>query len=291
MKQQVWKRVGVACLVLGFSGAAVAAQEVDAIVKKLQSTHEITMGFRETIEPTSFLNAQQKPDGYAVDMCKQIIADAQKELKLPTLTIKYVPINIQNRQALVANGTVDIACGGAVNTFARSKQVDFSPVSYVAANQLLVLKKTGIARLEDLNGKVVAIPTGGNTEPEFNELAKKMKLNARVLHVDTHAAALIAIESGRADAYFCDNSAFFSMVKQSKNPSALAIVGPEYGYAPQGFMIPKNNPTFRWIVDHAMAKMFESGEADKLFNKWFGPYGAKVGPRLRAAWETFSYPE
>ena len=32
--------------------------------------------------------------------------------------------------------------------------------------------------------------------------------------------------------------------------------------------------------------MFKSGEAEKIFDKWFGPYGAKVSPKLRAAWET-----
>ena len=41
-------------------------------------------------------------------------------------------------------------------------------------------------------------------------------------------------------------------------------------------MVPKNNPTFLWIVNHAMGKMFKSGEAEKIFDKWFGPFGAKV---------------
>jgi glutamate/aspartate transport system substrate-binding protein len=291
MKKRTWQAIGALCVVFGFSAAATAAPEVDAIVKKLKATHTITMGYRETIKPTSFLNDQHQPDGYAVDMCKQIIADAQKELKLPEIKIKYVPINIQNRQALVANGTVDIACGGAVHTFARARQVDFSPVSYVSSNQLLVLKNSGIKGFQDLNGKVVAVPTAGNTEPILDEIIKKNKLNVKVLHVDTHAAALIDIESHRADAYFCDNSAFLGMIKESRDPSSLAVVGPEYGYAPQAFMVPKNNPTFMWIVNHSMANMYESGKAERLFNKWFGPYGMKIGPRLKAAWDTYSYPE
>ncbi|HEX7386671.1 MAG TPA: amino acid ABC transporter substrate-binding protein [Castellaniella sp.] len=291
MKKRTWQAIGALCVASWFSAAASAAPQIDAIVQKLKDTHTITMGYRETIEPTSFLNSQHQPDGYAVDMCKQIIADAQKELKLPEIKIKYVPINIQNRQALVANGTVDIACGGAVHTFARARQVDFSPVSYVSANQLLVLKDSGIKSIDDLNGKVVAVPTAGNTEPILNQLIAEKKLNIKVLHVDTHAAALIDIVSHRADAYFCDNSAFLHLIKSAQDPKALAVVGPEYGYAPQAFMVPKNNPTFMWIVNHSMAQMFESGQAEKIFNKWFGPYNLKISPRLRAAWETYSYPE
>jgi glutamate/aspartate transport system substrate-binding protein len=202
-----------------------------------------------------------------------------------------VPVNIQTRQALVANGTVDIECGGTVNTFARNKQVDFSPVTYVAASQLLVLKSSGISKYEDLDGKVVVVATGGSSEPELKHIMQDKKLKIRVQNVDDHAAALIAVESRRADAYFSDNAAFFSLIKQSKNPDSLTIVGDEYGYSPQGFMVPKNNPTFLWIVNHAMAQMFKSGEAEKIFDKWFGPFGVKVGPKLRAAWETVSYSE
>ena len=279
-----------AVLSMGIAAPA-AAQTVDAIVAKLRATGTLSMGYRETLLPTSYLDENKKPTGYAVEMCHRIIDEVKKELKLPEIKVNYVPVTIQTRQALVANGTIDIECGGTVNTFGRNKQVDFSPVSYVAASQLLVLKKSGIADFKDLNGKIVAVATGGSSEPELKHIIEENKLNVRVLTVNDHAAGLIAVESRRADAYFNDNAAFFSLIKQSKAPDNLAVVGPEYGYSPQGFMVPKNNPTFLWIVNHSMGQMFKSGEAEKIYTKWFGPFGASVGPKLRAAWETFSYPE
>jgi glutamate/aspartate transport system substrate-binding protein len=290
MRRSVVTIFGAICVALGVSAPALA-QEVDSVVKKMRASNTITMGYRETILPTSYLDDNKQPAGYAVEMCLRIIEEAKKELKLPDLKVNYVPVNIQTRQALVANGTVDIECGGTVNTFARNKQVDFSPVTYVAASQLLVLKSSRISKYEDLDGKVVVVATGGSSEPELKHIMQDKKLNIRVQNVDDHAAALIAVESRRADAYFSDNAAFFSLIKQSKNPDNLTIVGEEYGYSPQGFMVPKNNPAFLWIVNHAMGQMFKSGEAEKIFDKWFGPFGIKVGPRLRAAWETVSYAE
>jgi len=279
-----------ALLALG-TAASAQAQEVDAIVKKLRDTKTITMGIRETLYPYGYLDNDKKPAGYAVEFCQRIIEDIKAELKLPEIQIKYVPVNIQNRQALVANGTVDLECGGTVNTFGRNKQVDFSSVSYVSTSQLLVLKASGITKYEDLNGKVVAVATGGSSEPDLKKLIADKKLNIRIQNVDDHAAALISVETRRADAYFSDNGAFYSLIRQSKNPDALTIVGEEYGYAPQGFMVPKLNPTILWIVNHAMAKMFKSGEAEALFDKWFGPFGVHVAPKLRAAWATQSYAE
>jgi glutamate/aspartate transport system substrate-binding protein len=289
MQRNLIRLLAAALAVAGVTAAA--AQEIDSVVKKLQATNSITVGYRETLLPTSYLDDQKRPTGYAIEMCMRILDEVKAELKLAQIKVDYVPVNIQNRQALVANGTVQLECGGTVNTFARNKQVDFSPVSYVAASQLLVLKSSHIAKFEDLNGKIVAVATGGSSEPELKHIVETNKLNVRVINVDDHAAGLIAVESRRADAYFNDNAAFFSLIKQSKNGANLAVVGPEYGYSPQGFMVPKNNPTFLWIVHHAMGKMFKSGEAEKIYDKWFGPFGSKVSPKLRAAWETASYPE
>ncbi|MEZ2408927.1 glutamate/aspartate transport system substrate-binding protein [Bosea sp. OAE752] len=280
-----------ACLALNLASSAAGAQEVDGIVKKLKETQTITMGVREALFPFSYLDDNKNPTGYAVEFCKRIIEDIKTELNLPEIKIKYVPMTIQNRQALVANGTIDLECEGTVNTFGRNKQVDFSSVSHVSASQLLVLKSTGIKNYDDLNGKIVAVATGGTSEPDLKKLVAERKLNLRVINVDDHAAALIAVETRRADAYFSDNGAFYGLIKQSKKPDALEIVGDEYGYAPQGFMVPKLNPTILWIVNHTMGKMFKSGEAEALYMKWFGPLGAHVGPKLRAAWATQSYAE
>ncbi|MGO4403349.1 amino acid ABC transporter substrate-binding protein [Bosea sp. RAF48] len=280
-----------AFLALNLASSAAGAQEVDAIVKKLRDTQTITMGVREALFPFSYLDDNKNPTGYAVEFCKRIIDDIKTELNLPEIKIKYVPMTIQNRQALVANGTIDLECEGTVNTFGRNKQVDFSSVSHVSASQLLVLKSSGIRNYDDLNGKIVAVATGGTSEPDLKKLVAERKLNLRVINVDDHAAALIAVETRRADAYFSDNGAFYGLIKQSKKPDALEIVGDEYGYAPQGFMVPKLNPTILWIVNHTMGKMFKSGEAEALYMKWFGPLGAHVGPKLKAAWATQSYAE
>ncbi len=274
---------------LGILGAH--AQEVDSVVKKLQSTHTLTIGYRETSVPLSFLDKDNKPAGYAVELCQDIAEGAKKELELPEIKLAYVPVNIQNRQALIANGTVDIVCDGTVRTWTRSKQVAFTPVHWVSAEQLLVLKASGIKDIADLNGKVVAIATGGTSEPTMQRLIDHDHLAVRVMRVNDHPAGLLAVESRRADAYLSDNAAFYSLIQASHHPENLAIVGPELSYQPEALIIPRNNPSFAWIAGHTMSGMFKSGAADALVLKWFAPFGVGVSPRLRAAWDTYSFPE
>jgi len=288
--------IGTVTAMVALAGAVLTptpsqAQEADSVVNKLKSTHTLTIGYRETSIPLSYLGPDGKPTGYSVEFCQKIAEAAKDDLKLPELKIKYVPVNIQTRQALVANGTVDIVCGGAVNTWTRQKQVAFTPVSWVSAEQLLVLKNSGIKDIKDLNNKVVIIATGGTSEPTIQRLIKEDHLNVKIMHVNSHPAALLALESQRGDAYLSDNAAFYSMIKQSKHPENLAIVGPELSYQPEAFIIPRYNPTFAWIAGHTMSEMFKDGEAEKLVKKWFTPFGVGVSPKLRAAWQTYSFPE
>jgi glutamate/aspartate transport system substrate-binding protein len=268
-----------------------SAVEPDSVIAKVKATDTFTIGYRETSVPLSFLDKDNKPAGYSVEFCQKIAEATKDYLKLATLNIKYVPVNIQTRQALVANGTVDIVCGGAVNTWTRQKQVAFTPISWVSSEQLLVLKTSGIHDINDLNGKVVIIATGGTSEPTILRLIKEDHLKVKILHVNTHANALLALETQRGDAYLSDNAAFYSMMKEARNPQDLAIVGPELSYQPEAFIIPLNNPTFAWIAGHTMSDMFKDGEAAALVKKWFGPFGVGVGPKLQAAWNTYSFPE
>ena len=285
------RRAAVVAAVLLAMMPTGRAQEVDSVIKKLQASHTLTIGYRDTSVPLSYLDKDNKPTGYAVELCQDIGQAAKQDLNLPEIKFAYVPVNIQNRQALIANGTVDIVCDGTVRTWARSKQVAFTPIHWVSAEQLLVLKSSGIKDVADLKGKVVAIATGGTSEPTVKRLIEQDHLDIRVMRVNDHPAGLLAVESRRADAYLSDNAAFYSLIQASHHPENLAIVGPELSYQPEALIIPLNNPGFAWIAGHTMSDMFKSGAAEALVTKWFAPFGVGVSPKLRAAWETYSFPE
>ncbi len=284
-------RAGLALAMLAAWVGGARAQEVDSVVHRLQATHTLTIGYRDTSVPLSYLGPDNQPTGYAVEICQRIGEAAKRDLNLPEIKFAYVPVTIQTRQPLVANGTVDIVCDGTVRTWTRARQVAFTPIHWVSAEQLLVLKDSGIHAVADLKGRIVAIASGGTSEPTIERLIRDDHLDVRVLHVADHPAALVALESHRADAYLSDNAAFYSLIKSSRHPEALAIVGPELSYQPEAMIIPRLNPGFGWIAGHAMSDMFKSGEAAKLVAKWFGPFGVGVSPKLQAAWDTYGFPE
>ena len=70
-------------LVLGTAANAQESANVGALsgtLKKIKDTGTITLGYRESSLPFSYLNRRQQPIGYSVDLCREIVEDVSTEL-------------------------------------------------------------------------------------------------------------------------------------------------------------------------------------------------------------------
>jgi glutamate/aspartate transport system substrate-binding protein len=270
---------------------AAHAQDVDSIVKKLRETKTVTIGHRETSIPHSYIDNNQKVIGYSIDLCLKIVDALKQELNLPDLAVRYVPVNIQNRMALVANGTVDLECGSTVNTLGRQKQVDFTLVTFVAADRVMARKDAGIKEVEDLAGKVAIVPQASTSEKVLTELAGEKKLNIKINQIRDHADALISVETGRSDAYVTDDIILYGLVTKARQPGSLVVVGRALSYAPYGFMIPKSNPTTLMVANRTLARLFRSGELATIYKKWFDQVGFPLTDEMKQAIALQAFPE
>src|SRR3546814_524781 len=188
-----------------FSSSSARAQSTDGVISRIKEQGSLSIGYRESSIPFSFVDAQGKPAGYSTDICLQIAATVKKKLNLPDLKVKLVPVNLQNRIPLVANGTVDISCETAVNTIVRQSQVDFSEPFFISHTKLLVKRNSGISGLSDLNGKVIALPINSVPERLIRSLIEKEKLKIRVLLVKDNSEGFLALSTGRTDAFSTDD--------------------------------------------------------------------------------------
>ena len=119
-------------------GAAPArAEELSGTLRKIRETGGIALGFRDSSIPFSYLDDNQKPIGYAMDICYAIVEGVKKELKLDKLAVELVPVSSSTRIPLLANGTIDLECGSTTNNPERSKQVAFSYTHFLTATRFI----------------------------------------------------------------------------------------------------------------------------------------------------------
>src|ERR1041384_5245226 len=127
---------------LGFCAVAVAQE---GTLKKIKDSGSITIGHRDASIPFSYYDDQQRPVGYAVDLCLKIVDAVKSELKMPRIDVKYQLVTSANRIPLMANGTIDLECGSTTNNLARQEQVWFTRTHFVTANRWVTKKSAKIA--------------------------------------------------------------------------------------------------------------------------------------------------
>jgi glutamate/aspartate transport system substrate-binding protein len=258
--------LGVAAIAVA---AAVSAQDLTGTLKKIKDTGTITIGHRDASIPFSYYDDQQKPVGYAVDLCTRIVDAVKKELKMPNLTVNYQLVTSANRIPLMANGTIDLECGSTTNNLDRQKQVWFTITHFVTANRWVAKKSSNAKTLNDLKGKTIVSTAGTTNIKQITEINTAQNLGMNIISANGHPEAFQMVETGRAVAFVMDDILLYSLAAQSRNPADYEISADALSVEPYGIMLRKDDPAFKKVVDAAMVDTYKSGAINAIYDKWF----------------------
>ena len=273
-------RLAFATLALCAIAVPALSQELYGTLKKARDSKTFTIGYREASFPFAFYDDQKKPVGFAVELCTRIAEEVKAELEMPDLQVKYLPVNPQTRIPLLTNGTIDIECGSTTNNLARQQQVDFTYSFYVTGNRLLASKASGIKEIENISGKSIGVAAGTSNERILNTLIEELKLKPRIVTVKDHAEGILALETGRIDAYMHDEVGQFGLLSKSSQKAKFDVVGRLLSFDPYGLMIRRDDSAFKFVANRTLAKIYRSGEVYTMFKKHFDPFGIPMTPAV-----------
>ncbi len=249
--------------------ASALAEDLTGTLKKIKDTNTIALGHRESSIPFSYYDDQQHVIGYSQELMMKVVDAVKKDLNLPNLQVTLTPVTSQNRIPLVQNGTVDIACGSATNNLERQKQVAFSDTIFVIGTRLLTKKDSGIKDFADLAGKNVVTTAGTTSERLLRKLNEDKKMGMNIISAKDHGESFLTLETGRAVAFMMDDALLAGQRANAKHPEDWVIVGKPMSNEAYGCMMRKDDPQFKKLVDDTFARVMTSGEAAKIYNKWF----------------------
>jgi len=246
------------------------AQELTGTLKKIKETGTITIGYRDSSIPFSYLDDNQKPIGFAIDICLRIVDAVKKELKLDKLTVEFNPLTSSSRIPLLANGTIDLECGSTTNNADRLKQVAFTNTHFLTATRFVSKKSSNLNSIDDLKGKSVASTSGTTNIRQLTEANAARNLGINIIPAKEHAESFLLVETDRAVAAVLDDILLASFVAGSKDPGAYVISKDAFSKPePYGIMMRKDDPDFKKVADAATAALYRSADGQKLYDKWF----------------------
>lgn len=253
----------------GILGAATQAQELTGTLRKIKDSQIIVIGHRESSIPFSYYDDKNQVVGYSQDLVMKVVDAVKQKVNLPGLQVKLIPVTSQNRIPLVQNGTVDIESGSTTNNLERQQQVDFSNTFFIIGTRLLVKKDSGIKDFPDLKGKNVVVTAGTTSERLIREMNEKNSMGMNVISAKDHGESFLTLQSGRAVAFMLDDALLAGERAKAKQPDDWIIVGTPQSKEAYGMMMRKGDDEFKKLVDEVIAKVQTSGEAEKLYTKWF----------------------
>ncbi|WP_019450689.1 ABC transporter substrate-binding protein [Cupriavidus sp. BIS7] len=228
----------------------------------IKAKGELVCGVLGTDEPFSYVDpGSREIVGYDVDLCNAVA----KSLGVKTVLKQ---ISVAARLPELQQGHVDLLAASLTHNKERESQIDFSLSTFITGQKAMVRKDSGITTLAQLDGKKILTVKGSTME---TNIAAKIK-NASVVSFDNSPQALLALEQGKGVAYVNDETSLVS------NLVKLGPAAKDYTLVPQylssehlALGIRKGETGFRNQVNQVLTKMEADGDAQKLFDKWFGP--------------------
>ena len=258
-------RWGVAAVLAAMACAVHAGPVTD----RLKAGGKLVIAHRESSVPFSYLDADKRPVGYAVDLCLKVAETVRKQLHLPALAVEFKMVTPANRIDTVAKHEADMECGSTTNNAERRQKVAFTVPHYITGARYMVRADSRIDDLAGFEGKKL-VSSKGTTPLKAVEAANRERLlRISVVEAPDHAKAVEMVESGEVEGFVMDDVLLYGLIAGRPDPSKLKVVGKFLTIEPLAIMLPKDDPEFKKIVDDEMKRLITSREAHGIYERWF----------------------
>jgi glutamate/aspartate transport system substrate-binding protein len=266
----------IALLVCGIVSPGTA-EDLTGTLKKVKESGELTIGNRESSVPFSYLDANNQPVGYSIDLCNSVVDEVKKTIKAPDLRVRYMTVAPVARIPLLANGTIDMECSTTSISLSRMGQVGFSSPTFVVAARILTKSNSGVKDWEDLRQHIIGVPQGTNSEKTVKALAETPPFSGtRVLTLKDQAAGLLALETERIDGYVTDDIVLYGLRSTSRMKDQLVVTGRPLTFETYAIVVRRGDADFQLVVDSALSQLYRSPKIEAIYHRWFDPLGVPM---------------
>ncbi|MFC3884634.1 amino acid ABC transporter substrate-binding protein [Bacillus songklensis] len=220
----------------------------------------LVIGIDDKFAPMGFRDENNEIVGFDIDYAK---AAAEKM----GTKVKFQPIDWQTKESELSSGRIDLIWNGYTITDERKKKVLFTKPYLKNAQVVVTLADSKLAKLSDLEGKVVGLQSLSSAADALNANPIKSKIKT-VTEFSDNVSALNDLKNGRLDAVVIDEVVIdYYMTKEKDTFKVLdeSLAPEEYGVG-----VKKGNEALLEKLQKALDEMNEDGTAAEISKKWFG---------------------
>ena len=243
-------------LSLALLTAAAHADRLDDIKK----SGVLRVAAFDSNPPFGFIDPQSKQlEGLDIDYAKAIASQLGVKLELQ-------PTNPANRVPLLVANKVDLVLANFTITTERAQQVNFS-TPYFASGQQFIVKKGTLKSQDELNSWRVGVDKGTT-----NETVLRAKFpGAKVVAYDDTPFAFTALRNGNVQAITQDGPKLIGLLANVPDRDKYEVPPFTVSNDLIGVGLPKGETALTDVVNKTLVDLEASGQAQKIYDTWFGP--------------------
>jgi polar amino acid transport system substrate-binding protein len=251
--------VAAACTPMPAGGGAAAA---DSALRHVLSSGTLKVASCLTFTPFGFTDPQGQPDGYDVDIAKELAKDMGVKLEVVDTTSSNRIPNLQTNK-------VDVVFCNFTRTLERAKEIAFTDPYVIATEGLLVRTGSGVASLESMKGRTVAVVKGSTNA----DVLRERGIDVKVAEFDSSQSAVLAVKQGQADAMVEDSN--YLQYQAKLNPGLQVVTSNLVPLEYNAFGVKQGDQVWVNYLNQFLFDLSSSGKNLELYRKWFG-----VDPRF-----------
>ncbi|MFJ5837319.1 ABC transporter substrate-binding protein [Streptomyces shenzhenensis] len=232
--------------------------------QNLVSSGTLTYGTAATFPPFESKSSGGDLEGFDIDMIESLASSMG-------LRTKALDMDFDGLIPALAGRRTDIVNSAMYITDKRAAQVDFVP--YLVIGETLLTPRGNPQKIsqvpEDLSGKTVAVTRGAIGETYMEEYNKELKKQGlatmKIMSLPSNQDAMLAVKSGRADAFDTSTPGAATTMAKSKDYSIAATFKNDTKI---GIAVRKGDTGTATAIRKALDLFVQSGEYRKLLKKY-----------------------
>ena len=282
-------KLGIVLLIVFFA-SPLAAKELTGTLQQIKKSGKIRIGYRVSEPPMSFLDQDEKPAGYSIDICKSIVTEVENKLGTD-IKVNYVAVSAKERFEALAENKIDILCGSTTKTLARSELVDFTQLTFVTGASLMTLKDNKAFDSAGFDGKKIGVVKATTTAASLKKLIQDTATDAKMVLLNSAKEGIEALRKKKIDAFSSDQIVLIGLALKEPDPLNFTVRSEVFSFEPFALAVRRNDADFRLVADRVISQLYRSRKILEIYDKWIGDYTRKRLPIFDAMIKLNATPE
>lgn len=254
------KRLIPLCVAIALTTVTVKAVLAADTLADVKNKGVLVAGVKDSLPPFGYMDEKTGTIvGYDIDFVNAIA-------KKLGVRVVLKPVTAANRIPQLQESHIDIIAATMTKDPERSKLIDFSHAYFFTA-QKFITKNGTIPTLEYLEGKKIGTAKGSTSEQNV----KKAIPSATVLLFDDYPQAFLALQQDKISAVTTDEAILAGILAKAPNKAQFEIPAVQISDEPYSLGMRKGDKNFVDFVNRTILEMEKTGEAARIYEKWFGP--------------------